>query len=102
MPMFIDNLARELKGIDSNVKKETLEATVKDMTKFFIGAVARQCTERVMSDISKSMIVAKEESKIEFRREADALEAKGADYVTSEQGLETIHTVAKIDSGSTE
>ena len=89
VPVFIDNLAAQFKGLRFTVKRDSIEKAVRDLTWWFIKAAERKAHENLMSDMEKLMIKAKEQAKEDFRREAEALEKKGAESVIEENGFET-------------
>lgn len=96
VPAFIDNLARELGRLESNVKRETIERAVTDMTAMFVGLAKRQFHERVMSKLAIGLHEKREREKEEFRREVDALERKGTESVTQDKTGETVHHVIEV------
>ena len=89
VPVFIDNLAAQFKGLRFTVKRDSIEKAVRDLTWWVIKAAERKAHENLMSDMEKLMIKAKEQAKEDFRREAEALEKKGAESVIEENGFET-------------
>ena len=97
VPQFIDNLATEFLNINHSVKRETIEKAVHDMTDFFVIGLQEKQKFQVMSDVAKMTIKKREDAKEEFRREAEALERKGTDYVTQNKDGETSHQVTEID-----
>lgn len=82
VPVFIDNMAKEFstqKGMKFN--RDQIEFAAREMTKVFVIMVERQAEERLMSPLAKAMRKAKVDAEETFRKEAEALEKKGADNV---------------------
>lgn len=90
VPVFIDNLAKEIGKISFKVKRETIEQTVRDMTLYFVEVVKFQAEDRVMSPIRAAMLKMEIEKKKALEKLSEALESQGADCVTTnEKGHET-------------
>jgi len=96
VPVFIDRLAAEFRKV-TNVKRDTIEKAAIEMTDLFISCVIKRRDEDMLSFAAKATILEQKNKADAFKREADALEKKGADYVTSEKGLEKIHTTTDYD-----
>lgn len=96
VPAFIDNLAREVSRLKFSVKKESIEAMVRDMTAWFIKCVDLQAVARVESKMAQIMREKRAQEAEEFRKEAEALEAQGEHRVTQDQKGETDHQIVRL------
>lgn len=91
VPLFIDNLAKQFAKVP-HASRETLEQATRDMTIFFINAAKTAKDQKMMSVMKKLDLKRMIEDQAKKECEAKAFEEKGAEYVTSEKGLEEIHT----------
>jgi acyl carrier protein phosphodiesterase len=98
VPAFIDNLAREFHKCQARVKREEIILAVEDLSRIFCGLVQRQALERIMSPLSLASMRKQEEAKEEFRREAEALDQKGADNVFETKKGEIVESKIIIDA----
>jgi GrpB-like predicted nucleotidyltransferase (UPF0157 family) len=97
VPQFIDNLAKEIQKLKTNVKRETVVAMVRDTSEMFIRAALQQAEERALSPIKRLQMKQKQDDAETFRRQAEQLEKKGADHVTEDGKGETTRTTTVID-----
>lgn len=89
VPVFVDNMARELSRPGLNLKRETLIMCVRDMTRFFIENVKRAAEERTLSPLAKSLLKKRVDDMKDFRRQAEALENEGKEHVATDKAGET-------------
>lgn len=95
MKVLLGNLADQFSSIPG-IKKETVISATRDMTRIFANAAKAAKDQQIMSVVRKLQLAADIEKSKMIEREAQALEKKGADYVTSEKGLEEIHTRVEV------
>lgn len=89
VPLFIDNLARELKKIHG-INKDNIEYAVRNLTDLFIQNVIKKRDFDMQSEAQKLVLKEQQLRKERLKKEVDALESKGADYVLSEEFQESI------------
>lgn len=85
VPRFIDNLADQFKRLTFEVKKETIEHAVRDMTRLFVANVQRQAEEKSFSSLKRSMIIREAELKARARALVDRVLDGGKTHVTQDQ-----------------
>lgn len=82
VPKFVDNLAKDFRNhAGMKFTRDQIEYAVREATKLFVFAAHRQAEERVMSPLAKAVLKKREDDKETFRKEAEALDRKGADHV---------------------
>lgn len=82
VPKFVDNLAKDFRNHRGmNFTRDQIEYAVREATKLFAFAAHRQAEERVLSPLAKAVLKKREDDKEAFRKEAEALDRKGADNV---------------------
>ena len=97
IPVFVDNMAREIKALPYTVDKEVIRMAVRDLTLWFMQAATRQANERIMSDLEKWSLKQKEQDKAELRAAADALIAGENEIVTRDKdGNETARATVEV------
>lgn len=95
VPVFIDNLAKELSTTQFKVTKEHVIQATRDLTKTFALLVERQAKERVMSDIGKAMIRDQADKQVQLQRDVETLEGLGTeDVITTKEGSTLKQTIA--------
>lgn len=100
MPVFFDNLVREMSKPGLNPTRETIEMATRDLTKIFVAAVHKQGEERLMSPIRKAMLKARQSQIQEMKRLGDAMVQQGEmnEQVTQDKaGNETRKAAVRIE-----
>lgn len=77
VPLFINNLVRELSAPLLNVKRETIELAARDMTRLFVSGCFVKAEERAMSEVRKAQLKAQAQRVKEMKQLADAVDAQG-------------------------
>jgi hypothetical protein len=80
VPVFIDNLARQIHQLPVHVSRTRIKECVYDMTKIFISCVQKRAEFRTMSDLEKRKLEVDQANLKVLRDAADAL-IKDEDYV---------------------
>lgn len=94
VPVFIDNLARELKKVP-RLTKDNLIFAVNQMTDVFVSCVMKKRDIDMMTHAQRSLIQKQEFEKELFKAQTELLEQKGADHVFSDQGIEEAHEIVE-------
>lgn len=93
VPLFIDNLTRELEKLGgTNLKKETIEQAVGDLTRFFINACQTSRDQKMLSTMARLSLEAKIAERKRLRDEAQNLNARSTDHVHSEEKGQTFQS----------
>lgn len=79
VPVFIDNLAKELYHLPFPVSRETIKKCVYDLTEVFVRLVIKQSDERVMSDVEKMRRIQEADKIKAMDSLQDQLEAYGTE-----------------------
>lgn len=82
VPLFIENIARDLALSKKTLKRETIIQATRDMTRMFVGLVERKAKEGLMSTLAKRALKTEVEKKLQFQKNLDALEGLGTKSVT--------------------
>jgi membrane-associated HD superfamily phosphohydrolase len=80
VPVFIDNLCRELMTV-KNVTKDDIIKAVRDMSGWFLTNAQRKAGEQMMSDATKSMMLKKQAEKEQFDKDVETIDKKGVMHV---------------------
>lgn len=98
IPVFFERLVKEFSRPGLNVKRETIELAVKDMTFMFVAAVHRRAEERLMSPLEIALRKSKNSRMSEMNQLADALDKQGEanEEVSETQKGTTYHSTVEI------
>lgn len=97
IPVFIDNLAKDLGRLNHQVKRETVIKAVQDMTQFFIKTVEWQAQERLITPLEKALRKVRQSELAEIRANAQLLEETGQTHVTKTEKGVTERTTYNLD-----
>lgn len=80
VPAFLDNLERELSAakVGRMLSRVKIKETVYSLTEFFVNTVRRHGDEKIMSEVAKAAIKAKDQERKELEEAVDIAEAKAA------------------------
>jgi hypothetical protein len=100
IPVFFDNLVKQLSKPGLNPTRETIELATRDLTRVFAAAVHRKAEERIMSPVRQAMLKAQQSRIAEMKKLGDALDLQGEanEKVTQDKrGNEISSAQVKID-----
>lgn len=89
VPVFIDNLAKQLSGLPHHINRDDIVGAVRDLTRTFIHAVKLKMDQDRRSQLENARLKAEADKATATDRQADYLESLGADRVqikTDEKG----------------
>lgn len=101
VPVFVDNLAREIKAIErvrvgKRLDRMTIKKMVYDLTEMYIGAVKRQADERMMSEVARHQAIQDQTNLQLMRDAADLLTQHEVTTVEQTPQGEITRTTVKI------
>lgn len=88
VPMFIDNLAKELRKMPMTLKRETIHDAVRDLTLLFINTAQTARDQKMLSVMSKLSLEAQIQKRKDLAAEVDAINQRSTDHVSTEKGFE--------------
>jgi hypothetical protein len=99
IPVFFNNLVREMSKPGLNPSRETIIMAARDLTKIFVAAVHKQAEERVMSPIRQAMMKADQTRVAEMKKLGDAFDQQGEEHeqVTQDKKGTTSRAVINAD-----
>lgn len=102
VPVFFDNLTRELSKPGFNPTREQIELATRDLTHVFIRAVHMKAEERVMSPLKKAMAKAAKSRADEMKRLVIAIEKQGEEneQITEDKKGETSRSVVNVEKAA--
>lgn len=81
VPLMLNNLIGDLARCGPNIKRETIEQAVRDVTKWQIQLLAIKAQQMIMSRNEKNRLLEEQKKKAQLEKDVETYDEKGAMHV---------------------